>query len=355
MPGALLEAVLNDTRTKILNNPQVRASEGQKARLEIGDRIPIASGSFQTGVTGATGVGVNTTFQFQPVGVIVDITPQQVHSSNEVTLHIELEVSQVKQYIDVGSIKQPVVGQRKSTADIRMREGEVSILAGLTQRQNSDATNGIPGLVDIPILGKYFFGSNHTERDRGDLMIALVPHIVRTPDYTPENLRGVFAGTDAQLRLMYNPREATGSAPADTNAPAPLGAPPATQPKPAGTNPAAPAPGQARVTFNPGTVAANANSPFTLNVQLENATDAASITPLRVSWDPALLRLNDIAPGDLMARDGGRVTSVKDIRNDAGQASLTLNRAAGAAGVNGSGSVATLTFVALAPELHESL
>ena len=156
---------------------------------------------------------MNTTFQFQPVGVIVDITPQQVHSSSEVTLHIELEVSQVKSYIDVGSIKQPVVGQRKSTADIRMREGEVSILAGLSQRQNSDATNGIPGLVDIPILGKYFFGSNHTERDRGDLMIALIPHIVRTPDYTPENLRGVFAGTDAQLRLMYNPREATGSAP----------------------------------------------------------------------------------------------------------------------------------------------
>ncbi len=345
LPGALLEAVLNDSRTKILNNPQVRASEGQKARLEIGDRIPIASGSFQTGVTGATGVGVNTTFQFQPVGVIVDITPQQVHSSDEVTLHIELEVSQVKQYIDVGSIKQPVVGQRKSTADIRMREGEVSILAGLSQNQNTDTSNGIPGLIDIPILGKYFFGNNHTERDRGDLMIALVPHIVRTPDYTPENLRGVFAGTDAQLRLMYNPREATGSAPVEA-APPPAGAPPAAQPKPA----AAAVPGQApRVTFNPPNVAATANAPFTLNVQLENAADATSINPLRVSWDPALLRLNDIAPAELMARDGGRVTSVKDIRNDVGQASLTLNRAAGSPGVSGSGSVATLTFVALAP------
>ena len=136
LPGALLQAMLNDNKTKVLNNPQLRASDGQKARLEIGDRIPIASGSFQTGVTGATGVGVNTTFQFQPVGVIVDVTPQ-VHSTSEVTLHVELEVSNVKSYIDVGNIKQPIVGQNKSTADLRLREGEVNILAGLTRQQDS--------------------------------------------------------------------------------------------------------------------------------------------------------------------------------------------------------------------------
>jgi hypothetical protein len=172
---------------------------------------------------------------------------------------------------------------------------------------------------------------------------------VRTPDYTPENLRGVFAGTDAQLRLMYNPREAS-NAPVDSGPAPAVGAPAATEPKPAPAKPAG-TPGQARVTFNPGTATAAANSPFTLNVQIENATDAASITPLRVSWDPALLRLNDIAPGELMARDGGRVTSVKDIRNDTGQASLTLSRAAGSSGVSGSGAVATLTFVALTPGL----
>ena len=158
----------------------------------------IASGSFQTGVTGATGVGVNTTFQFQPVGVIVDVTPQ-VHSTSEVTLHVELEVSNVKSYIDVGNIKQPIVGQNKSTADLRLREGEVNILAGLTRSQDTQSMNGIPGLVDIPVLGNIFFGNNHVEKDRGDLMIALVPHIVRTPDYSPENLRGVFAGADQQI------------------------------------------------------------------------------------------------------------------------------------------------------------
>lgn len=363
LPSMLLEAMLNDNRTKVVNNPQLRASDGQKARLEIGDRIPIASGSFQTGVTGATGVGVNTTFQFQPVGVIVDVTPQ-VHSTTEVTLHVELEVSNVKSYVDVGNIKQPVVGQNKSTADLRLREGEVNILAGLTSHQDTQAANGIPGLIDIPVLGNIFFGNNHTEQSRGDLMIALIPHIVRSPDYSPENLRGIYAGADQQLKLMYAPKadEAVGSAPplapvttpgAAPAAPVPVAPtapqaaapkpnlPPATPPPPPGAGP--------RVGFNPGVLTVPANAPFTVNVQLDGATNAASVNPLRVSWDPALLRLNDIAPGEMLSRDGGRVTSVKDIRNDAGQATLTLSRAAGSAGVTGSGALATLTFVALAP------
>jgi general secretion pathway protein D len=359
LPGALLQAILTDSRTKILNQPQLRASDGQKARLEIGDRIPIASGTLQTGA-GAIGVGVNTTFQFQPVGVIVDVTPQ-VHSSGEVTLHVELEVSTVKQFIEVGGISQPIVGQNRATADLRLREGEVNILAGLTRQQDTQSSTGIPGLVNIPVLGNVLFGNNRAERDRGDLMIALVPHIVRTPDYSAENLRGVFAGYDQQLKLLYAPKDndgpggavpSPGSAPAaPAPTPPPAAAPQATAPQP-GLPPAAPPPppgGVPVVSFNPGILTVNANAPFTVNVQLENVRDGAAITPLRVSWDPMLLRLNDIAPAELLSRDGGRLTSVKDIRNDQGQATLTLTRAAGAPGISGSGAVATLTFVALAP------
>lgn len=369
LPGALLQALLSDASTKVLNAPQVRASDGQKGRLEIGDRVPIASGSFAAGV-GGTFPGVNTQFQYIPVGVIVDITPQ-MHSTNEVTLHIEMEVSQVKGFNDIGGIQQPVIGQSKTTADLRLQEGEVNILSGLMQSKETTTVSGIPGLVNIPILGKVFFGGQSITQDRSELVIALIPHIVRTPDYSRENLRGVFAGADQQLFLRYAPEEdAVGSAPAP-GAPAgpspgqpapPAAAPPAAAPTPAAPpGQAPPAPGQpppapppalpaaqaARVSFQPAVVAVAPNTPFTLNVQLENVTDAAAVTPLRVSWDPALMRLNDIAPGELMSRDGGLVTSVKDIRNDAGQATLSITRRAGTGGVSGSGPVATLTFTAL--------
>jgi general secretion pathway protein D len=85
----------------------------------------------------------------------------------------------------------------------------------------------------------------------------------------------------------------------------------------------------------------------TLNLQLENVADAFSASPVRVRWDPSLLRMNDINPGDLLTRDGGRVTSVKDIRNDAGEATISIVRLPGAPGVNGTGAVATLSFVAV--------
>src|SRR5204863_7097491 len=95
LPGALLKAVLSDNRTKILNAPQVRASDGQKVSLKIGDRFPIATGSFQSGVGTVGGAPyAQTQFQFTDVGVKVEITPQ-VHSADEVTLNVNFEVSSV--------------------------------------------------------------------------------------------------------------------------------------------------------------------------------------------------------------------------------------------------------------------
>jgi len=366
LPGVLLKAVLSDNRTKILNSPQVRASDGMKVSLKIGDRIPIATGSFQSGVGTVGGAPyAQTQFQFTDVGIKVEITPQ-VHSADEVTLHVSFEVSNVRNYVDVGGVQQPVIGQRTNEADIRLREGEVNILAGLDGTQDSSVVNGIPGLVNIPFLGKIFFGSNHTEKDHQQLMIALIPHIVRSPDYTPGNLRGVFSGPDQSLRLMYAPRDEDGSAPATPSPAASPAISPATATPPV-TAPQTPLPGVpglqlppvpptppaagARVVFLPGSVSVGPNTPFTVNVELNGASDAFSISPLRVKWDPAVLRLTDITPGDLLSRSGGAVSSIKDVRNDAGEATLNVSRTAGPAGTvgaSGSGPVAILNFVSVA-------
>jgi len=359
LPGVLLQAVLSDNRTKILNSPQVRASDGMKVSLKVGDRVPIATGSFQSGVGTVGGAPyAQTQFQFTDVGVKVEITPQ-VHSADEVTLHVNFEVSNVRNYINIGGVQQPVIGQRTNEADIRLREGEVNILAGLDGTQDSSVVNGIPGLVNIPILGKIFFGSSHIEKDRQQLMIALVPHIVRTPDYSPENLRGVFSGPDQSLHLMYAPRDEDGSGsagpaggaanPAPATAPqTPIALPPAPGAAPTAAPPPVPPAAGTRVVFLPGSVSVGPNTPFTVNVELNGAADAFAITPLRVKWDPAVLRLTDITPGDLLSRSGGTVSSIKDVRNDAGEATLNVSRAAGGTGVSGSGPVAILNFVAVA-------
>jgi general secretion pathway protein D len=403
LPGGLLQAMLSDSRTKVLNQPQVRASDGQKVTLKIGSRIPYATGSFGStlgGVGGGVSPLVSTQFNYADVGVNIDMTPQ-VHSSDEVTLHIEVTVSSVQQYINIGGISQPIIQQSANVADIRLREGEINILGGLSQSQDTNLVNGIPGLVNIPVLGHTLFGSDHTDKVRAELMIALVPHIVRTPGYTAENLRGIYAGTDQVVKINYAPKdeELSGSildpkgtqpavagaivpaapptaapgivpgvvqvappaaapiAPADATAsgPAPvrlMPMPPAAAAAPA-ANPASPATGQAvlgaaaRVSFSPSNLQATNGATVKVNVQVENGAALSSLAPLRIKYDPALLRLEDIASGDIFSRAGGGATSTKDIQNDAGEASITIERLPGAPAVNGPGTLAVLTFTAI--------
>jgi len=375
LPGGLLQAMLSDSRTKVMNNPQVRASDGQKVTLKIGSRIPYATGSFQTNTAAAL---VSTQFNYADVGVNVDMTPQ-VHSTDEVTLHIEVTVSSVQQYINIGGIQQPIIQQSANVADIRLREGEVNILGGLSQSQDTSLVNGIPGLVNIPVLGSILFGSNHNDKVRAELMIALVPHIVRTPDYSAENLRGIYAGTDQVVKINYAPKpgEVQGSilqpgaapvaaainpvpptaapvAPANAAQRTPLMPFPAPRAVAASPSPVAAAPVAAampagapvKVSVLPSAMPANGGT-LTVNVQVENGANLGSVAPLRIKYDADLLRLEDIAPGDIFSKGSGGATSTKDIRNDAGEASITISRLPGAAGVSGPGTLAVLTFTAI--------
>jgi general secretion pathway protein D len=363
LPGALLQAMLSDNRTKVLSTPQLRVSDGIKGELQVGDRIPYATGSFQPGV-GTVGVSplVSTQFNFADTGITMIITPQ-VHSASEMTLHVEITVSAVKEYLTIGGtggLSQPVITQNKNTTDLRLRDGEVSILSGLNQTQDSLSLNGTPGLINVPILGQFLGGTHHTEKDRTELLIAMIPHIVRTPDYTPENLKGIFAGWEQTVKINYSPSAETPSTqPSPGQTPAgqppagqtPAAPPPATPPpgvQPAAPGPGAPPPpppipGQARLSLSPTPLTVRPNADFTLTVQLENAADVFSVSPLRIKFDPAQVRLSDITAGALL----GQATLVKDIRNDTGEATVTLTRAPGSSGVNGSGALATLRFTAV--------
>src|SRR5581483_8115666 len=203
LPGALLQAVLSDSRTKIQESPEVRVSDGQKATLKIGEKYPYATGSFQPGV-GTVGVSplVSTQFQFVDVGANVELTPH-VHGDNEVTLHVSIDISDIVTTLNLGGISQPVIGQKKNEADIRLKDGEVSLLGGIMRDQDTSVIGGIPGLVNIPVLGKYLFGNTSKDKQHEELMIALIPHIVRKPDITGVDLRGIAAGTDATVKLSF--------------------------------------------------------------------------------------------------------------------------------------------------------
>jgi general secretion pathway protein D len=342
LPGATLQAVMSDSRTKIQESPEVRVSDGQKVTLKIGEKYPYATGSFQPGV-GTVGVSplVSTQFQFVDIGVNVELTPH-VHGDDEVTLHVSVDISNIANTLNLGGLSQPVIGQKKNEADIRLKDGEVSLLGGLMSDQDTSVISGIPGLVNIPILGKYLFGNTSKDKQKEQLMIALIPHIVRRPDVTGLDMRGIAAGTDAEVKLNFGPRVEEPAAPVLVPASAPGVAPGLT------TSPVTPAvPGGASaLIFSPAKVEARLSSQVNITLQAQNMADLAS-APVKVRWDPKVLRLEMISPGVLLNQDGKIMAPSLDIRNDTGDASIEVNRLAGAAGVSGTGALLQLTFTAV--------
>ncbi len=293
---------------------------------------------------------VNTQFTYIDTGVNLEMTPR-IHDNEEVSLHVDIDISQVSSYNNLGGISQPVISQRKATLDVRMRDGQINIIGGLIQIQDSKTTTGVPGLANIPILGRLFSGEQ-TEHDRTELLIALVPHIVRAPELTSENLRTVYAGNATNFAVRRSPILAPDQAPLPSgeagNAPVlvPQNTPPAgpTPSSPIGPPPAVPA---GRVSFMPAIIQAQQGASFTSSIRIEGAVNLQSIES-QLKFDPKVLRVNSIVAGDLLQQNGVALEPRKNILNDSGDATATLSRDPGKGPVNGAGALLTITFQAIA-------
>ncbi len=356
LPNGLLRAAIRDGQARILQSPQVRAADSFKASLKIGDRVPIASGSFQPGI-GGVGINplVNTQFQYQDVGVNVDITPK-IHWPDEVSMHVEVDISNVRERIEIGGIEQPVIGQRKVVFDVRLREGEANILGGLVQTQESRTVSGLPFISSVPILGR-LFSTETLERSENELLFVLVPHVVRSPEIREDNLRPVAVGGDQVVKVGFAPRRTAGAtaapAPAGTPAPSPVpGAAAPASPAPESPAPPAPAPaapkpqpqGATRVVFAPAQTEAMLGGTVSITVNVENAADLFTV-PLRIKYDPKVVHLTDVQLGGLLGSDGkGTMPMSRNILNDSGEAYVSLSRVPGAGGIGGSGALVTFVF-----------
>lgn len=377
---ATANLLLTDSDTRVLQNPRVRATDGQKADLKVGSRIPVATGSFQTGAaTAVVSSLVNTQFQYLDVGVEIEITPT-IHYDRDVTLKLKLVISQTNGSVNLGGINEPIISQRTVDQVIRLREGEANILGGILQQSNSNNLSGTPGLAQIPIL-KYLFSNTDKVSMNDEIVFMLVPHVVRAEELSPLNLREVDTGTGntVELRRIGSitipqsalPRSVPGPTGVPSGAPIPTQTPIPTQN--GQTNaPAAPAsaagatPGQ-----NPAqsaTPAANGNasnappvtislaappvapkvgSTFQVAMNLTGGTDVFA-TPMQVQYDPAKLTLVNVDSGDFLGHDGQAVALVH--RDDgSGGVAISAARPPGVSGVSGSGQLCVLTFQAKTP------
>jgi general secretion pathway protein D len=346
---ATATALFSDSSTKLIQKPQIRAIDGQKATLKIGQRVPVATGSFQPGI-GGVGINplVNTQFQYLDVGVNIDITPR-VHANGDVTLKITMEVSEVDGTSNIGGITQPIIGQRKIEHEVRLKEGEVNLLGGMMEDQQTRALTGFPGLSQIPIL-RYLFGQTTTEHSETETVFVLIPHVVRRQVLTALNEEAVDAGTASaiSLRRVSHPAQ-TPAAPA---APVPNAQSPSASSAPANltTQPAVSQtpPAGASFSFDPPAITQAKGATFSVNVMLTGAQNAYSV-PLQISYDPKILQVVNISNGTFLAQDGQAVALVHRDDDTTGTLQITATRPPGATGVSGQGAVVTVTFLAKAP------
>ncbi len=366
--GGTLNALLTDADTRILQNPSIRATDGQHANLKIGQKIPIATGSYNAGVsTGIASIGVQTQFTFEDVGVTIDMTPT-VHYDNEVTLKMKIEVSSQQGSQTISGVTEPIIGQNVSDQVITLKEGEPSILAGLLTKQDNLNITGTPGLGEMPFF-KFFFSSRSKEVQQNEIVFLLIPHIVRESLLSRLNTRAIDTGTGRSIELRqvegsgqsgadlgnlnYAPAKPkpTGPATSAANAAAAMvqqmqqQAEPLTPPSPSAAAPASNVP-PVSLSVVPPTSAQTVGSTFQVAVMLGDGHDIYSV-PMQMQFNPKVLELVNVDTGNFLGRDGQAVALAH--RDDGnGLVTISTSRPPNVAGVNGQGSICTLTFKAIA-------
>jgi general secretion pathway protein D len=184
VPALYYNLLKTDTNTRILANPHMRASDGIAAEEKFGQRVPVPNATFAPIAAGGVNQQPITSYTYENVGVTIDITPR-THANDDVTLALKVVLSE-QGAAGFGGL--PTFGNREITTTIRLKDGETSILAGLVREDDTKQLDGLPGISDLPLIGRLFGNNSHT-RAQTDVILTLTPHIVRVLDLSDSDLQ----------------------------------------------------------------------------------------------------------------------------------------------------------------------
>ncbi|MBI3048264.1 MAG: hypothetical protein HYY76_08115, partial [Acidobacteria bacterium] len=184
LPALFYRLLKSDSNTRTLANPQLRTSEGMTASARFGERVPVPVTTFAPIATGGVAQQPITSFNYENIGVNIDIMPR-THHDDEVSLALKILVSSIS---GTGFGGLPTFGNREISTVIRLRDGETNLLAGLIRDDERNVAAGVPGLSDLPVVGR-LFAHNRRETQETDIVLTLTPRIVRVLDLSEEDLR----------------------------------------------------------------------------------------------------------------------------------------------------------------------
>jgi general secretion pathway protein D len=191
VPALYYRLLKTDTNSRVLANPQLRATDGIAAAARFGERVPVPVTTFSPLATGGVAQQPITSFNYENIGVNIDITPR-IHMDSSVSLAMKISVTSIS---GIGFGGLPTFGNREISTEIRLKDGETNMLAGLIRDDDRKLVEGIPGVSDLPLVGR-LFAHNRNTRDQTDVILMLTPHIVRVLDLSEEDLRPFMMGRD---------------------------------------------------------------------------------------------------------------------------------------------------------------
>lgn len=347
-PAVSLSMLLQDGESNLLASPRIRARNREKAKIMIGDRVPVITNAVTPVSTGAPVVTGNV--QYLDVGLKLEVEPD-IHADNEVSIKINLEVSSIVKEVQnaMSGTLAYQIGTRNATTVLRLKDGETQILGGLINDEDRNSASKLPGLGQLPLLGR-LFSTHKDDKRKTEIVLSITPHIIGAGRVAEARKTEYWSGTEASLRGNPLMMRQLGTVAVDAAAP---GAPARGMAIPRA---AAVAPTSAPPTASPATqpVMLSWQGPIQARVgeRISVAVNSQSSQPfqrlaLAIGFDPAVLKPVAVTEGDLFKQNNLASTFTQNVDQATGQVTVEL-AGGGASAASGAGGIATVVFEALA-------
>jgi len=344
--SATLNLLLQDSDVNMLATPRIRVRNHEKAKILIGDRVPVIT---ETSVVSGGAATPTTNVNYLDVGLTLEVEPD-IHADRQVGIKINLEVSNISRDILVGNTLAYQVGTRKANTVLRLNDGETQILAGLISDEDRNTANKIPGLGQLPVLGR-LFSSKRDDGMKKEIILSITPRIVGNVHLPEAGQMEFWSGTEEALSDKSISLKSIGSESIIATNQFGLGRPLQLQlqdlvPDQLSNVEAQKAPylGEPKLTMSwLGPLQAKKGSTvhLTLNGQSVDGFNGLSFI---VNYDPVTLKANDVLEGNVWAQGGTSPTFTKIIDQSKGQIFVNVSLPAGQEGAKGNGSIATLNL-----------
>ena len=338
--SAVINANQQDANANLLANPRIRVRNREKAKVMVGDKIPVV-----TTTTTATGL-VSDSVQYLDVGLKVDLEPD-IRLQDEVAIKVGLEVSSLGTQVKTpsGTVAYQI-GTRNANTVLRLKDGETQILAGLINDEERGSGNGVPGLASFPVLGR-LFGSRSDNHQKTEIVLSITPHLIRNLNRPAANQGEFWSGTESFLRtkpLSLQPIvESAGSTPAKEGANAS-----ATEKRPSALSNlrTVEVPAKSISLAWQGPTQVKVGETFKLSLKMKTDGSVRSL-PFQLGFDTTAFQVVNVTEGPFFKQNNGNTSFSKNIDVSGGKVFVSVVRS-DVEGADGDDAVAELTLKALA-------